>query len=50
MCFRLHLCRFTGVVLSSDEELRLAAVAAVMRWAVQDADASVGPGVNARYV
>ncbi|CAM9760566.1 unnamed protein product [Ectocarpus fasciculatus] len=34
---------FTGVVLSDDEEVKLAAVAAAVRWACQDVEASVGP-------
>lgn len=35
--------RFTGVVLSDDEEMKLAAVAAAVRWVCQDVEASVGP-------
>lgn len=35
--------RFTGVVLSDDEEVKLAAVAAAVRWVCQDVESSVGP-------
>ncbi|CBJ25749.1 propionyl-CoA carboxylase, alpha subunit [Ectocarpus siliculosus] len=34
---------FTGVVLSGDEEVKLAAVAAAVRWVCRDVEASVGP-------
>lgn len=40
--------RFTGVVLDEDEELRLAAVAAVVEWTYQQAEASVGPNTSNR--
>ncbi|CAN0229620.1 unnamed protein product, partial [Ectocarpus sp. 8 AP-2014] len=34
---------FTGVVLSDNEEVKLAAVAAAVRWVCQNVEASVGP-------
>lgn len=39
--------RFSGVVLSSDEEIELAAVAAAVQWICKDVEASVGPRTEA---
>lgn len=39
--------RFSGVVLSPDEEVQLAAVAAAVQWICKDVEASVGPKTEA---
>lgn len=42
----IYVARFGGVELSEDEELRLAAVAAAVRWICKDVEASVGQNKN----
>lgn len=50
VCGRGAHPRFSGVVLTPHEEVKLAAVAAAVQWICKDVEASVGPRTEAtRY-